>query len=397
MSRLIKEFSQNPHNAPSAAPLSESQSDVQPESPCISVEVMRDALNDTVSLMKRFIVFPSEAAYQLLALWVAHTYAIEAFEYTPYLHVYSPEKQCGKSRVLEVLTHLVSKPWKLANPSEAVLFRKIEKDCPTVLWDEIDAVFQGKATDPSKENLRGLVNSGFERNGRVPRCDGPQHEVKDYSVFCPKVFAGIGELPDTIADRCIPIRLERKKKSQETERFRGRYANQITEPLRLAMRGWAQDPRVIETLSAARPDIPKDLGDRQADISEPLIAIADLLGGDWPESTRRGLLELFNVGHMVTESDGIRLLRDIQQVFEESGVTRISTATLITKLVEMGGPWAECWARDLQHNNLNGPAAKLARLLREYRICSRTLSFVGEPDSKGYVEDAFGDAWERYL
>ncbi len=70
------------------------------------------------------------------------------------------------------------------NPSEAALFRKIEKDRPAVLWNEIDAVFQGKATDPTQENLRGLVNSGFERNGRVPRCDGAQHKVKDYSVFC---------------------------------------------------------------------------------------------------------------------------------------------------------------------------------------------------------------------
>jgi hypothetical protein len=397
MSRFIREFPQKPQNATTAALLPEPRPDFRPPFPSISPEAIQGTLADTVLLLKRFIVFPSEAAYRLLALWVAHTYVIEAFEYTPYLHVYSPEKQCGKSRVLEVLFHLVSKPWKLANPSEAALFRKIEKDCPTVLWDEIDAVFQGKATDPTKENLRGLVNSGFERNGRVPRCDGAQHEVKDYSVFCPKVLAGIGELPDTIADRCIPIRLERKKKSQETERFRGRDAAQITEPLRLALHHWAQNSRVIDTLSAARPEIPKDLGDRQADIAEPLIAIADLLGGEWPEFTRRGLLELFKVGHTVTESDGSRLLRDIRQVFEESGLTRISTATLITKLVELGGPWAERWAKDLQYGNLNGPAGKLARLLREYGICSKTLSFTGEPDSKGYLEEVFMDAWERYL
>ena len=397
MSRLIKEFPQNPQHATTVALPPEPRPDFRTPFPSITPEDIHGTLEDIVSLMKRFIVFPSEAAYRLLALWVLHTYVIKAFEYTPYLHVYSPEKQCGKTRVLEVLFHLVSNPWKLANPSEAALFRKIEKDCPTILWDEIDAVFQGKATDPTKENLRGLVNSGFERNGRVPRCDGAQHEVKDYSVFCPKVLAGIGELPDTIADRCIPIRLERKKKSQETERFRGRDAAQITEPLRLALHQWAQDPQVIKTLSAARPEIPKDLGDRQADIAEPLIAIADLLGGEWPELTRRGLLELFKVGHTVTESDGSRLLRDIRQVFEESGLTRISTATLIGKLVELDGPWAERWARELQSSNLNGPAAKMARLLREYRICSKTLSFAGEPDSKGYSEEAFQEAWERYL
>jgi len=50
-----------------------------------------------------------------------------------------------------------------------------------------------------------------------------------------------------------------------------------------------------------------------------------------------------------------------------------------------------------QYGNLNGPAGKLARLLREYGICSKTLSFTGEPDSKGYLEEVFMDAWERYL
>jgi len=61
------------------------------------------------------------------------------------------------------------------------------------------------------------------------------------------------------------------------------------------------------------------------------------------------------------------------------------------------GPWAERWAKDLRYGNLNGPAGKLARLLREYGICSKTLSFTGEPDSKGYMEEVFIDAWERYL
>ena len=99
-------------------------------------------------------------------------------------------------------------------------------------------------------------------------------------MFSPKLLVGIGELPDTIAERCIPIRLERKKKSDETERFRGRDAAQITEPLRLALHQWGQDLRVINTLSGARPKMAKALGDREADMAKPLIAIADLLGGE---------------------------------------------------------------------------------------------------------------------
>jgi hypothetical protein len=61
------------------------------------------------------------------------------------------------------------------------------------------------------------------------------------------------------------------------------------------------------------------------------------------------------------------------------------------------GPWAERWAKDLQYGNLNGPAGKLARLLRECGICSKTLSFTGEPNSKGSTEEVILDAQERSL
>jgi len=45
-------------------------------------------------------------------------------------------------------------------------------------------------------------------------------------------------------------------------------------------------------LKAARPAIPNELSDRQADISEPLFAIADAARGDWPQRARKALVQL---------------------------------------------------------------------------------------------------------
>src|SRR5690242_1567528 len=161
--------------------------------------VLRTVLDDVISFISRYVVC-TEAQRTAIGLWVIHTHAIGAAEATPYLAVTSAEKQRGKSRLLDVIAQIVARPWHAIEPSDAVLFRKIEKDKPTLLLDETDAIF-GPNT-PSREPLRGLLNAGNRRGATVPRCvgEGSKIEVVDFEVFCAKAFAGIGRLPETIAD-----------------------------------------------------------------------------------------------------------------------------------------------------------------------------------------------------
>jgi hypothetical protein len=135
----------------------------------------------------------------VIALWITHTWILDAFDYTPYLDIRSPEKRCGKTKLLDCLELLVGKPWRAVSPSEAVLYRKIESDQPTLLLDEVDTVFSGTKNE-HKEPLRALLNAGFERKAKVPRCvgQGSNYRVQEFTVFCAKAFAGIGQLPDTV-------------------------------------------------------------------------------------------------------------------------------------------------------------------------------------------------------
>jgi putative DNA primase/helicase len=97
----------------------------------------------------------------------------------------------------------------------------------------------------------------------------------------------------------------------------------------------------VEHLKVARPYLPEAMSDRQQDISEPLAAIADLAGGEWPSRMRDALLELFGASS-ADGSIGVQLLRDIRSVFEEKGVERIASADLAAALCEIEGqPWAE--------------------------------------------------------
>jgi Protein of unknown function (DUF3631) len=279
-----------------------------------------------------------------------------------------------------------------------VLYRKIESDRPTLLLDEVDTVFSGNK-DERKEPLRALLNAGFERKAKVPRCvgQGANYKVQEFAVFCAKAFAGIGRLPDTISDRCIPIRLIRRCREESVERFRKRDAEPATLAIRTALERWSQQTGLIEKLRASRPEIPNELDDRQADICEPLLAIADVAVGDWPERARRALVKLC-IETDGDESLGVKLLSAIRDAFNGSETDKLSTQQLLEALVaqETDAPWAGWWEHDLRNGNTRGPAAKLARLLKPYGIHARGIRLADGTTPRGYPRQDFEEAWSRY-
>ena len=101
-----------------------------------------------------------------MSLWVLLTYVYGSFDTCPSLDVSSPTKQAGKSRLFEVLALLCARAWVAVSVTEAVLFRKIEADQPTLLLDEMDATF-GKE-QALIQGIRGVLDAGYRRGGTVP-------------------------------------------------------------------------------------------------------------------------------------------------------------------------------------------------------------------------------------
>jgi putative DNA primase/helicase len=80
-----------------------------------------------------------------------------------------------------------------------------------------------------RDELRGMLNCGNVRGeAHVMRTEETQQNgtrgfaVKRFSVFGPKVFAGIGKLAETLADRSIVIPMRRKRSDEKRDRFRRR-------------------------------------------------------------------------------------------------------------------------------------------------------------------------------
>jgi len=348
------------------------------------------AILDCVAALIHRYVYLSDIQSHIAAVWVAHTHAIKAARETPYLAISSAEKQSGKTRLLETLELLVNKPWLTGRVTAACLIRKVDQVSPTLLLDESDAAFNGEKE--YAEALRGILNSGHREDGKASCCvgQGANVTVKDFKTFCPKAVAGIGRnLPDTVMDRSIPISLKRQAVGERVERFRRRDIKPQADELKKLISDWLAD--ILSELREARPALPEEISDRRQDGLEPLLAIAEAAGGEWPERIRTAALQIFGSLAASDKSLGVLLLSDIRSIFDEHEDDKITTKDLISKLKEIEtSPWA-----DLNHGK-GLTDYKLAGLLKKYEIGPKTVR-LADRTAKGYQRDWFDDAWSRYL
>jgi Protein of unknown function (DUF3631) len=237
------------------------------------------------------------------------------------------------------------------------------------------------------EELRGILNSGHRRGGSVLRTVGDDFEPRQFSTYSACAIALIGRLPGTLADRSIAVELQRRLDSEPIESFRSARIGHLEELASKAAR-WAADN--LDRLRSADPAMPPGVFNRVADNWRGLLAIADILGGDWPQRARRAL----EAGRSTAEDDSVRvqLLVDINATFMQRATARLLSGDLVEALVAMEGrPWAE-FSKIRKPLTQNG----LARLLKPLKITPDNIR-VGDRVAKGYHLAQFQDAFRRYL
>lgn len=357
------------------------------DSPAVSCSAL---LDQVTAFTRRFVVL-DDPQLVAAALWVLHTHAFEAAEFTPYLAVTSAEKRCGKTTLLETLVQLAARPRKAGSMTVGVLKRVVEEH-PTLFIDEADAAFGGNKE--YSEALRGVLNEGFQISGTVAFCipsgGDKGWETAFVSVFCPKAIAAINTLPDTVLDRSIELRLKRRLRTEDVEKFRRRNVTAASEPIRAALEQWTASA-VPQLQDMDHPTMPETLGDRSADVWEPLLTIADLAGGPWPERARDAAVALSATTELEAESIGTQLLRNIRSVWSGD---QMPSRDLVAQLVELEtGPWGAPhpdWGRELT------PIA-LAKLLKPYGVRPRSIRISRRENPNGYRWVDLNEAWQRYL
>jgi hypothetical protein len=350
-----------------------------------------EVLSDVYTFTGQFIAYPSDHAHIAHVLWIAHAHLMDAWESTPRLAFLSPEPSSGKTRALEISELLVPNPVEAINVTPAYLFRKVgdeEKGPPTILYDEIDTVFGPKAKE--NEEIRGLLNAGHRRGAVAGRCvvHGKKVETEEIPAYCAVALAGLGWLPDTILSRSIIIRMRRRAPGETVTPFRRRVHAPAGHELRDRLTIWAA--QVAGKMSAARPEMPRGIEDRAADMWEPLLAIADAAGGNWPKRARNAATELVGVAKEAEPSLGVRLLADLKTVFDKRGEDKLATSVILTDLVGLPeSPWGDLKGKPITDRTL-------ASKLRQYGVKSKDI-YVQDKSLKGYTRDDLHDVWVRYL
>jgi hypothetical protein len=374
----------DPKIGPDSAPLSGAAvllSDPEPWPTSVEGATLAD---ETATTVRRYVVV-TEAQARTIALWCGMSYLMDALSIAPILLITSATMRSGKTTLCLVVAAMTPRSILLSSVSAAVVYRLIEAHHPTLIGDEADTWL----TD-DKSELRGIVNAGHtRRTAVVARCEGDAHEVRLYSLWCPRVLAMIGKPAGTIRDRAIAIELRRRTAAELVERLRADRLEDDLSALRSRWQRWAHDHRAA--VREADPEMPAGLHDRATDCWRPLVAIADLLGGEWPTLARQAAVELS--GGIDDDAEIIvELLRDVADYLAEHDGEILPSEPLLEALVARPDrPWAT-WRHGRPMTERG-----LARLLGPLGIHAGRYRLPSGRRARGYRRDAWSDAMARYL
>lgn len=339
-------------------------------------------VSEIITTLERHCVLPPGAAVAI-AFWALHTYCLDAFYVSPFLTLSSPEKRCGKTTLLSLVERMVLRPLLASNITPSAVFRSIEHWHPTLLIDEGDTFLRG-----DNDELRGILNSGHTRSSAyVIRTVGDDHTPARFSTWAPKVIALIGKLPDTLEDRSVIVPMKRKAPGEKVTKLRLDRLEALSDIPRKCAR-WAEDSH--HAIRAGDPPMPAGLNDRAEDNWRPLMALAVVVGNEWPETLATAIRSITPTD---SEPDNlsVELLRDLRAVFHKDGGRHMATISILNALYKIeDSPWDEL------NRGREMTDRQLAKLLRPYGIKPKKIR-IGDITAKGYQAEQFTDSFLRYL
>lgn len=343
-------------------------------------------LDQCRSFIGRFCTMPDPGALDLAVLWAAHTHAVDqndrlAYDTSPRLMFSSEGPGSGKSRALELVQLLAHNGQLVCDPTAPSFAQLASEQRATILVDEMDMLI-GRGN--GKADLRSLFNASYKRKTAIwSRAGKPA-----LPIFAAVAFAGMGatfrSAPVLSALRSRTLVIEMVP-CTPPESYRPRVHDPLADALRSELAKWVgrNTSRIIESL----PDMPEGISDRAAELAEPLIMLATIAGGHWPETARNAIRELL-LGQ-TDEPDPLplseQLLRDIREVFQDS--TQLGTVDLVEALCALStSPWASLWP-----SPVSAPK-DLAGMLEPLGISPTRIREDGV-QIRGYLRAAFEPHW----
>jgi hypothetical protein len=198
--------------------------------------------------------------------------------------------------------------------------------------------------------------------------------------------------------------MQKRLESETVAEFRIRTSIPEGKKIGEQLAAWARS--VFEEAVAARPNMPEGVADRAADVWEPLLAVADLAGGEWPKLAREAAVAFVKADSRTPPSTKLRLLRDSRQVFweklravAEARPKGLITDTLMDALYNVDdSPWKSI---NKGSNGVREPftTMELAKHMFDFGVEPTHLRPYQGDDTqrRGYPLAPLAEAWRRYL
>ncbi len=354
-----------------------------------------DVAQRAQDFLTRFIVYPDEHGAAVDTLWTMMTHEFAAFDMMPLRIINSAEPGSGKTMRGDLIGALAKRFVATASISPASVYREIDaaEVTPVFGLDEYDAYFvNGRSESEATEGMRAIINASCYPNGGVLRTERDSENnftARRMSVHAPMILMGIGDVPGTLYSRGLTDTMRRKLPSEHVERYRSREQADTIASIRAELSAWmsANIGAIVGRLGQGLPDM---IENRDAEKWEGIIAIAETLGGAWPEKARAAAIaDVTGANRPVSLSN--RLLGDIRKAF--AGRDKVASSELLAELNSMDdAPWGEWKGAGLN-------ARVVVSMLKDYGIPRpHTVRLAGHLGTvHGWDRRDFADAWSRYL
>ena len=342
-----------------------------------------EVLNEVLAQLQAHVIAPIETLHTA-SLWVCMTWLSDVATVLPVALITAPEKNCGKSTLLNAMAKMSKSALITSNMTSAVLFRLIDKHAPSLFIDEVDTFLRDNI------ELGGILNSGHTKDlAYVMRCEGDNFEPVRFSTWCPKALSGISasNISGTLSSRSIILTMRRKQAGESAQNIRHTAPETFIDIKRKLAR-WADDN--AGAFSQLHPVI-EGLNNREQDNYEPLLAIAMLAGGEWVQHLEHAC-NASRQNNEESKSIGVELLEACKQIFEINHVDKIRSTTLLEHLLKDDEAVFASYNRGKPMT-----IRQMAKRLGDYKIQPKLLRFGYENPARGYTLESFEEAFKTYL
>ena len=242
-----------------------------------------------------------------MAAWLLHSYAFDAAETTPYIHITAPEKACGKSYLMEALSGACSRAHSQRRHDSRRASRTIHAKKPTIFLDEMDAQLGGNKE--YAEAVRGILNEGFRKGGHVLQMQRePPMRLKSSTPIVQSASRESGSCLTLLPAAPSGLKCDGSYLANPLNHFRQKAVKNAALPIKAKLEAW-EARGAADLLCPIEPAPIASLSDRQNDIAEPLLCIAQLGGNGWLQRLTVALQAVFKAASVEDGSLGVTCAR----------------------------------------------------------------------------------------